>query len=49
MEDSNYGGAYPFWIVEPQKKKKKKKKKEEEKEEEEIVIMLWTRRLRNQE
>jgi len=24
MEESNDGGAYPPWIVEPQKKKKKK-------------------------
>jgi hypothetical protein len=26
MEESNEGGAYPSWIVQPQKKKKKKKK-----------------------
>jgi hypothetical protein len=26
MEESNEGGAYPSWIVDPQKKKKKKYK-----------------------
>ena len=35
MEESNQGGAYASWTVEPQNKKKKKKKKEEEEEEEE--------------
>jgi hypothetical protein len=29
MEESNEGGAYPSWIVEPQKKNKEEEEEEE--------------------